>query len=264
MSELATHGKESTQRRCQRDLESRPYNTIRHKALVETSAEDLLRVLRAGKAATNNYLRRLHNLALGLGWLAWPILAPKAWPKVRSKPKRGITWEEHALIADAEKNHERKLYYELLWETGAAQTDAANLTSANIDWNRKTITYQRRKLDGRGEPASISQLPPQGPLFPKIKQSTEGARSSEFCRRCKILRIAGVSLHSYRYAWAERAKSCGYPERYAQSALGHNSRAVHQAYARNAKVICPPLEEYEKKVIPWCAPGNAQAAEAVV
>jgi integrase len=233
-----------------------------------------LRVLRAGKAATNNYLRRLHNLALGLGWLAWPILAPRAWPKVRSKPKRGITWEEHALITSAEKNLERRLYYELLWETGAAQSDAAHLTGANIDWASKTITYQRKKLDGRGEPASVRigerlekilrQLPTLGPLFPKIRQSTEGARSSEFCRRCRILKITGVSLHSYRYAWAERAKSCGYPERYAQSALGHNSKAVHQAYARNSKVICPPLEEYEKKVIPWCAPGNAQAAEAVV
>ncbi len=26
---------------------------------------------------------------------------------------------------------------------------------------------------------------------------------------------------SYRYAWAERAKAAGYPERYAQIALGH-------------------------------------------
>jgi len=43
-----------------------------------------------------------------------------------------------------------------------------------------------------------------------------------------------VTLHSYRYAWAERAKTCGYPERFAQEALGHNSKAVHRAYAKRA------------------------------
>ena len=53
-------------------------------------------------------------------------------------------------------------------------------------------------------------------------------------------------MHSYRYAWAERAKSAGYPERYAMEALGHNSRAVHRAYAKNAHVKLPALEEYEQ------------------
>src|SRR4029453_15083087 len=85
-----------------------------------------------------------------------------------------------------------------------------------------------------------------------------GDRSMEFKVRCKSLGITGVSLHCYRYAWAERAKQCGYPERYAQLALGHNSQAVHRAYARKAKVKLPPLEEYEKmnsgnKVIPFQA-----------
>ena len=56
-----------------------------------------------------------------------------------------------------------------------------------------------------------------------------------------------MSLHSYRYAWAERAKSCGYPERFTQEALGHNSKAVHRAYAKKAQVIVPSLEEYERQ-----------------
>jgi integrase len=55
-----------------------------------------------------------------------------------------------------------------------------------------------------------------------------------------------VTLHSYRYAWAERAKTAGYPERFAQLALGHNSKAVHRAYTRKAHVTLPPLEDYEK------------------
>ena len=31
-------------------------------------------------------------------------------------------------------------------------------------------------------------------------------------------------------------------------ALGHNSKAVHRAYARKAQVVIPSLEDYEKKL----------------
>jgi hypothetical protein len=55
-----------------------------------------------------------------------------------------------------------------------------------------------------------------------------------------------VTLHSYRYAWADRAKAVGYPERFAPLALGHNSKAVHRAYAKRAQVRLPPLEDYER------------------
>ena len=72
-------------------------------------------------------------------------------------------------------------------------------------------------------------------------------RSAEFCRRCRLLNLKGISLHSYRYAWAERAKVAGMPERFAQEALGHNSKAVHRAYAKRALVKIPSLEDYEEK-----------------
>jgi integrase len=65
-------------------------------------------------------------------------------------------------------------------------------------------------------------------------------------RASRGLGIEGISLHSYRYAWAERAKAAGYPERFAQEALGHNSKAVHRAYAKKAQVKLPALEEYEQ------------------
>jgi integrase len=61
------------------------------------------------------------------------------------------------------------------------------------------------------------------------------------------LGIVGVTLHSYRYAWAERAKTVGYPERFAQEALGHNSKAVHRAYAKRALMKIPSLEDYEQR-----------------
>ena len=119
--------------------------------------------------------------------------------------------------------------------------------------------------------AILSHLPTTGPLFPKIAQAGDNARSAEFYRRCKLLGIHGVSLHSYRYAWAERARSCGYPERFAQEALGHNSKAVHRAYARKAQVVIPTLEEFEKKattagkiIVPMpAAPGCAASITAV-
>ena len=66
-------------------------------------------------------------------------------------------------------------------------------------------------------------------------------------QRCLGLGIKGVTLHSYRYAWAERAKKAGYPERFAMDNLGQNSKAVHRAYLRKAQVELPSLGEYERR-----------------
>ncbi|MGC2578717.1 MAG: tyrosine-type recombinase/integrase [Terrimicrobiaceae bacterium] len=197
----------------------------------------------------------MHNLACDLGWLAWPILAKRVWPKIRSKHRRAVTAEEHAAIITSEKNPEKRAYYEFLYETGAAQSDAAELTAENIDWLDGLLVYHRKKLGLDSEPARLSvgpklrelleSLPQSGDLFPTIKTAKPNARSTEFRRRCRIAGVSGVSLHSYRHSWAQRAKACGYPQRFAQDALGHSSRAVHEAYAKGAFVIVPPLDEYE-------------------
>jgi integrase len=63
---------------------------------------------------------------------------------------------------------------------------------------------------------------------------------------CRQVGIKGVTLHSYRYASAKRAKAAGYPERFAQEALGHNGKAVHRAYAKRALMKIPSLEDYAK------------------
>jgi integrase len=98
-----------------------------------------------------------------------------------------------------------------------------------------------------GELAEILRdLPGSGPLFPYLRTVRSGDRATEFHQRCAGLGIKGVTLHSYRYAWAERAKKAGYPERFAQEALGHNSKAMHRAYARRAQVELPPLSEFER------------------
>ena len=92
----------------------------------------------------------------------------------------------------------------------------------------------------------LMSLPTFGDLFLTIEKSGSNARSTEFSRRCRIAGVEGVSLHSYRHSWAQRAKSCGYPQRFAQEALGQSSQAIHDAYAKGAEVICPALDEYEK------------------
>jgi integrase len=221
--------------------------------LLETTAEDFLSLLKTPLVSVRHNLRRLHNLALNLGWLPLPILAPKLWPRDQATNRRGITLAEHERILAAEKNAERNLFYRLLWEIGASQSDAANLTAEDIDWPSRTLSYFRMKtgehaqlsISGRLE-AILNQLPTTGPLFPNIVKSSTNDRAAEFRRRCRLLNIEGVSLHSYRYAWAERAKTVGMPERFAQAALGHNSKAVHRAYAKRALVKVPSLQEYEE------------------
>ncbi len=255
MGEMATHGIDSTQKRCARALASKAFDPIRDRPLIQTSAQDLLTLLHANGNTVGHYLRRLHNLALDLGWLAWPILAKKTWPKIRSARKRAITPQEHAAIIAAEQNAERRAYYQVLYETGASQTDAANLRAEDVDWNTGVLSYRRKKLGPDSEPARLTlgsrlrailaEFPRCGDLFPAMKRMTANHRAAEFRRRCRVVKVNGISLHSYRHAWAQRAKACGYPQRFAQEALGHSSRAVHEAYARGATVICPALEQYE-------------------
>jgi integrase len=144
-------------------------------------------------------------------------------------------------------------YYELLWHLGGSQSDMAALCAENIDLANRTITYARMKTGtpvvvrfGDAVERIVKPRGKRGYLFPRIAAWKESDRAKAFIRRCRLVGVSGVSLHSYRYAWAERAKAAGYPERFAQEALGHKSQAVHRAYARNAQVKIPPLEDYER------------------
>ena len=74
----------------------------------------------------------------------------------------------------------------------------------------------------------------------------ESDRATEFKQRCEGLGIDGVTLHSYRYAWAERSADNNYPERSAQRVLGQNSKIVHRFYAKKAQKELPSLEECEE------------------
>ena len=250
---------DETRRRWEVAIKDKNFDCLRALRVAETRPEHFDRALADGKVSTNVYLRRIHNHALGMDWLLKPVIPRLQWPRPVFGEKRAITSTEHAAIVARELNPERRDFYELLWHTGASQSDAACLTAQDINWNARTICYRRKKLKSRAgiKPALIrfgddvaailKQRPKSGPLFPYLRTVRPGDRATEFKQRCAGLKIKGVSLHSYRYAWAERALKCGYPERFAQQALGHNSKAVHHAYSKHAEVTVPSLDDWEKQ-----------------
>ena len=254
MDEMTKTNTGSTRDRHEVAMKDKAFNLIRHPPILETRPEHFLRVLGTGKVSTNVYLRRIHNFALDMTWLPWPVIVKRQWPKVRFKEKRAIKFEEHQRIIAAEVNPERKTLYQLCWHLGASQGDIANVKGEDVDWTNGTVSFVRKKT---GVPVLVhlgtkalnlfKDLPAEGVLFPYLSSVRAGDRATEFKQRCQQLGIQGVTLHSYRYAWAERAKTVGYPERFAQEALGHNSKAVHRAYAKRALMKIPSLEDYEQR-----------------
>ncbi|MDB6094041.1 MAG: Phage integrase family protein [Verrucomicrobia bacterium] len=262
----------ANQKRWRTVLKDKALALLFDKVIIETQGDLLLQVLRVGCVSTNIYLRRLHNFCLDMNWLPWPLIPKRQWPAIRFKEKRAITWAEHVRIIERERNPERKAFYQLAWHLGASQSDLAHLQAEDVDWTARIVCFFRQKIRwravqppqirfGKEVEAILKTLPKTGPLFPYLINIDCTHRGTEFRQRCHGLGIYGVTLHSYRYAWAERAKIAGYPERFAQLALGHNSKAVHRAYSRNAQVTLPPLEEYENKpplapVIPLPTPDH--------
>ena len=262
MEELVALKRGTNGQRWERAIHDHSFDSIRRLPLIETRSDHFLKVLEEGKVSSNLYLRRIHNFALAMDWLLKPVIPKASWPKVTFKTKRAVTADEHHRIIEREKNPERRAFYQLCWHLGGSQMDVANLTAEDVDWSDQTICYQREKLknsEGREikpplirfgeEVASVLCLLPQaGPLFPRLREVQSKDRANEFRQRCQGLGIKGISLHSYRYAWAERARKAGYPERFAQEALGHNSKAVHRAYAKKAEVRVPSLDQWERQM----------------
>jgi len=235
------------------------FDCLRKRPLVETTPQELLGAMKRGTVSTNVYLRRLHNYALDMDWLLKPTLPRRQWPKVVHRKGKAIQLQEHQAIIKRELNPERKAFYQLCWHLGGSQSDVACLNAEDIDWTSQTITYNRKKLlHLAADPAAIrfgeevalilKELPREGPLFPYLRSVRAGDRATEFKQRCAGLSIQGISLHSYRYAWAQRAAEAGYPERWAQQALGHGSKAVHRAYARKAQATVPTPEAWLKEI----------------
>lgn len=247
------------------------FDLIRDQVVVTTLPDQFMSVLRSGTVSTNVHLRRLQNHCLDMGWLPIPILSKKKFPKIKHKERRGITAEEHRRIIEAEtaaaqcnrgsrnSDHphyeERRDFYELCWYFGGSQSDIANLHGEDIDYVERSFVYNRKKTGNMGGTRIgakawevILRRPRTGPLFPYLITVDCKDRATEFKQRCKGLGFHDITLHCYRYGSAERSADAGYPERYAQRALGQNSKMVHRAYARKAQGQLPSLEEYEEAI----------------
>lgn len=257
MERIGRGGKESTRYRYEVAMRDPFIGRLKNRRIIETTSQDLFGIMDAGNRSTTYYLRRLHRFAINLGWLPAPILSPKMWPRIRWNSRRGITREEHGRIIADDPCEERRNYHEVLWFTGASQGDAAQFTASQIDWKTKTLVYRRAKLGEDAPPAFITigprleevlrRLPTEGFLFPTIAMMTPSQRADRFKIRRDRAGIQNVTLHCYRYAWAERAYEAGMPERYAMAVLGHACETVHRLYARKANVHVPALETYEEQ-----------------
>jgi len=244
----------STRDRWVRASQDKALAPLLPKLIIETRAEEILAAVNRGTVSTNIQLRKLHNFCVSMTWLPWPLVPRPQWPAIRFRERRAVTPEEHRRILEREQNPERRAFFDCCWHLGGSQSDIAALKGEDVDWNRQLVSFFRAKTGtaqivrmGPALARLLEGLPRQGPLFPVLSELNEKQRASIFQSICRRLKITGISLHSYRYAWAERAKVAGYPERFAQEALGHNSKAVHRAYARNASVLLPSLEAYESR-----------------
>jgi integrase len=181
------------------------------------------------------------------GWILQEEIVPRLWASIPRNVSQVGAEDPEELIQDATAIAAKMLH--------SAEAAGKKVTSGNIAFYAvQHIRSGRRstgssmvdvmgigtqlaghtRLNSLDEPAAVDE-------------ETGGDRATEFRQRCDGLEILGVSLHSYRYAWAERALKCGYPERFAQQALGHNSKAVHHAYSKHAEVTVPSLDDWEKE-----------------
>jgi len=170
----------------------------------------------------------MHNFAIDMNWLPASVLPKRQWPAVKFKPKRAITLAEHEKSSPRNETPNGRPF---TLAPGSSQGDIASLKGEDVDWENQTISFTRKKT---GVPVIVhlgsealnvfKDLPSEGTLFPYLSSVRAGDRATEFGQRCRRLGISGVTLHSYRYAWAERAKVAGMPERFAQEALGITAR----------------------------------------
>ena len=113
--------------RSQRAVMDGAFNSLRDLELIQTRPEHFLKVLQCGKVSTNNYLRRFHNFAVDMGWLPYPVMPKRQWPKIHYKEKRAITREEHDLILNRARDPEMKGYLWCCWHLGGSHNRRSDI-----------------------------------------------------------------------------------------------------------------------------------------
>ena len=246
---FCANGKQTTKDRKLNEFKQKRWHDFKRMPVADTTGSDFLELIQKGGQMTQVYLAALQTLALDIGAIGHHILPKKHWPKIHKEQKRAITEAEHRMLVSNLRTWRWKLFLQILWETGAAQADAASFRIEKLEGN--VIEYHRQKTGQRAALRVSEELLTSlhsaacgrstGYFLPGIQKLESKDRAGIFRRACKRVGIEGVTLHSYRYAWAERAFEMGIPERLAMVALGHNSAAIHRAYAKNAKVVAPCL-----------------------
>jgi hypothetical protein len=122
-----------TQQRWVRASKDQALELILDLKVFETQPDHFLLVLDRGPVATNVFLQRIHNFALDIRWLPWPVLPKRQRPKVEYGVKRAITWDEHWQIVDCEQNPEKKLFMSSAGFLGGSQGGIANLNAEDIE-----------------------------------------------------------------------------------------------------------------------------------
>jgi hypothetical protein len=88
MDEMARHKKGDTQKRWERAMREKPFDMIRAQVLIQTKSQDFLDVMANGTVCTNIFLRRLHNFALEMDWIAKAMIPRRQWPKIEFESKQ--------------------------------------------------------------------------------------------------------------------------------------------------------------------------------
>ena len=88
-------------------------------------------------------------------------------------------------------------------ESGFSARMAASCFRAGIGIKPRLIRF------GTEVQVILQRRAQAGALFPYRRKVRAGDRATEFKQRCDGLKTKGVSPHSSRYAWAERALQCG-------------------------------------------------------
>lgn len=83
MEEAVKTQADVTRRRWVVAIKDHALDPLRHRVVLETTADIFLAVLDAGTVSTNVFLCRIHNLAMDMSWLPWPIIPKKHWPPLR-------------------------------------------------------------------------------------------------------------------------------------------------------------------------------------
>lgn len=251
------------------------WDNIRHKRCIDTVAADFEKSLKGAGLGLIEFGQLLHNHATDHNLIPYPVMGKKCWPRaIRKNMSRALTEEDHRTLlkhiqdpqlAPFKRASERNLpttpkqwrdewenWFWFLWWTGASNKDAANIRAEDIDWKANCIKFSRTKTStkstvaiGQSLRTLLKKLPTKGYLFPCLQNMTTSNRSRTFRILADWCGLEKVTLHGYRFGWAERAKETGMTTEDRMASLGHKTPQMAAHYDEGADYIPASIEIIE-------------------